>query len=61
MLLIVTSETGNIYEFSTPKFGKVLETFKTWYQTCSKDSKRIEVLALKFTLPLLSRVPPCGL
>ena len=52
VLLIVTSETGNMYEFATPKFNKVLETFKTWYRASAKDSKRIEVLLS--ILPLLS-------
>jgi len=51
VLLIVTSETGNMYEFATPKFNKVLETFKTWYRASAKDSKRIEVLLSP--LPLL--------
>jgi len=46
VLLIVTSETGNIYDFSTPKFSKVLETFKTWYRSSLKDAQRIEVVHL---------------
>ena len=43
MLLLVTSETGNIYDFSTPRFSKVLDTFKTWFRSSCKDAQRIEV------------------
>ena len=43
MLLLVTSETGNIYDFSTPRFSKVLDTFKTWFRSSCKDAQRNEV------------------
>jgi len=49
VLLIVTSETGNLYEFATPKFSKVLETFKGWYRSSAKDAKRIEVAVCLFS------------
>lgn len=52
ILLVVTSETGNMYEFATPKFNKVLETFKTWYRASAKDAKRVEVV-----LPVLPLLP----
>ena len=55
VLLLVTSETGNIYDFSTPKFSKVLETFKTWYRSSAKDSQRVEVTPLIPSLPQLQR------
>jgi hypothetical protein len=53
VLLVVTSETGNIYEFSTPRFSKVLDTFKTWYRSSHKDTQRIEVS------PLPAEAAPC--
>ena len=37
VLLVVTSETGNIYDFSTPKFRAVVEKFKDWFKNACKD------------------------
>lgn len=54
MLLVVTSETGNLYEFATPKFSKVLETFKGWYRSSAKDAKRLEVAICLFFRPCMA-------
>ena len=45
VVLLVASETGNLYDFATPRFSKVLDELKTWFHSCKKDAARIEAAA----------------